>query len=141
MRARIVTAFLEHDGLVLILKRSMNVKSMKGKWAGISGYIEDEEPIDAAIREIEEETGIERSKLRFIAKGSVIEVYDNDITWLVHPFRFYTDDTNRRLESEHDEYRWIKPEEIIYYDTVPKLKETLDSVTRFLDSDLCYKES
>lgn len=128
-RAEIATTFLEHNNLILILKRSKNVKTMKGKWAGISGYIEREEPIDAAIREVREETGVERDKLKLLAKGNIVEVidYENDMVWRVHPFLFHTSDTNIRLEKEHENYKWIKPEEIINYDTVPKLKEALYS--------------
>jgi hypothetical protein len=33
-----------------------------------------------------------------------------------------------RIDWEHDEARWINPDEIQSYDTVPKLKETLESV-------------
>ncbi|RMF31531.1 MAG: NUDIX domain-containing protein, partial [Candidatus Nitrosothermus koennekii] len=97
--AKIATAFLEHNGSILILKRSKNVKTMRGKWAGISGYIENESPLDAAIREIKEETGIDKDKLRLLAKGDTIDVidYENNTIWKVHPFLFYTYDTNIRL--------------------------------------------
>ena len=128
-RAKIATAFLEHNSHILILKRSKKVKTMKEKWAGVSGYVEAEAPIDAAIREVREETGIDKEKLKLLAKGKAIDVIDreNNTIWQVHPFLFYTYDTNIRLEKEHEEYRWIKPEEIINYDTVPKLKEALYS--------------
>ena len=131
-KARIATALLEHDGFILLLKRSKNVKTMKGKWAGISGYIEQEEAIDAAIREVKEEVGIDKDKLRLLARGDVIEVkdYENDTIWIVHPFLFHTSDTNIRLEREHEDYRWIKPEDIACYDTVPKLKEALEGCLR-----------
>ncbi len=137
-RAKIATAFLEHNGSILILKRSKKVKTMKGKWAGISGYIEVETPKDAAIREIKEETGIDKDKLKLLAKGDIIDVidYENNTIWRVYPFLFYTSDTNIRLEKEHDEYRWIKPEEIINYDTVPKLKEALYSCLEHLSKDI-----
>ncbi|MRN40191.1 MAG: hypothetical protein FIO02_04015, partial [Nitrosopumilales archaeon] len=44
-RVDIITVFLEHDKKILILKRSQKVKTMKTKWGGISGYIEQEEPV------------------------------------------------------------------------------------------------
>lgn len=137
-RAEIATAFLEHNGFILILKRSKNVKTMKSKWAGISGYIEEEAPKDAAIREVKEETSIDSDKLKLLAKGDVIDVidYENNTIWRVHPFLFYTYDINIKLEREHDEYRWIKPEEIINYDTVPKLKEALYSCLEHLRKDI-----
>lgn len=46
---------------VLILKRSQKVGSYPGRWAGVSGFIEENEtPMDAARREVYEETGIRR---------------------------------------------------------------------------------
>jgi 8-oxo-dGTP diphosphatase len=39
-RVNVITVFLEHDKKILILKCSQKVKSMKTKWAGVSGYIE-----------------------------------------------------------------------------------------------------
>ena len=137
-RARIATAFLAHNGFILILKRSKRVKTMKGKWAGISGYIEDETPKDAAMREVKEETGIDKDKLKLLAEGNVIDVIDheNNTIWRVYPFLFYTSTTNIRLEKEHVAYKWIKPEEIINYNTVPKLKEALYSCLEHLSKDI-----
>lgn len=131
-RANIVTAFLEYNGLVLILKRSKDVKTMKGKWAGISGYIEEEEALDAAIREIKEETGIDKKDLKLLSRSSPIEVYDdkNNTLWIVHPFLFHTENINITIDKEHEEYRWIKPKSIVEYDTVPKLFETLNSLLK-----------
>ena len=39
----IVTSFLKNKEQILILKRSQNVKSMKGLWGGVSGVIENNE--------------------------------------------------------------------------------------------------
>jgi len=55
-KKNIVTSFLFKDGKVLLLKRSNKVGSFRGKWAGISGYIENETSLEAALREIKEET-------------------------------------------------------------------------------------
>lgn len=140
-RAIIVTAFLTNQDLILILKRSKYVKTMKCKWGGVSGYVENgEEPLDAAIREIEEETGIDRSYLKVLSKGRIIEVYDseNNVVWIVHPFLIHTNNTEIKLSKEHEEYRWIKPEDINKYDTVPKLSEALYSC---LDSYSSYKKA
>ena len=45
---KIVTSFIKHNERLLILKRSDEVKTMKGLWAGISGIIErNEEPLQS----------------------------------------------------------------------------------------------
>ena len=38
---RVVTCFLMHQGKLLVLRRSAKVRTYQGKWAGVSGYIED----------------------------------------------------------------------------------------------------
>ena len=49
----IVTSFLKNQDKILILKRSQDVKSMKGLWSGVSGVIENQEnPLKRAEIEI-----------------------------------------------------------------------------------------
>ena len=55
----VVTNFLRYRGKILLLQRSSKVRTHRGKWAGVSGYIEgDEDPAERAIIEIKEETRI-----------------------------------------------------------------------------------
>ena len=50
----VVTCFLECQGSILLLKRSQQVGSFKGRWAGVSGYVEGS--VDAqSLIEIEED--------------------------------------------------------------------------------------
>ena len=37
----VVTCFLEHGGEIPLLRRSQRVGTYKGRWAGVSGYIEE----------------------------------------------------------------------------------------------------
>lgn len=131
-RVNVVTVFLEHDKKILILKRSQKVKTMKTKWAGISGYIEQEEPVMRALKEIEEETGLNNNNVRLINIGEPLEAIqanDPEITWIVHPYLFSSNTDQIRIDWEHDEYRWINPKEIKNYETVPRLGDALDRVT------------
>ena len=127
-KVNVVTSFLEHDGKILILRRSDKVRTMKHKWAGISGYIEeDETALERALKEIHEEVGLKREDVKLIRAAEPLEVPDmeQDILWVVHPHLFKTSNTNIKLEWEHDQYKWIDPEDIANYDTVLMLKETL----------------
>ena len=129
-RVHVVTSFVMHKGRILILRRSSRVKTMKHKWAGISGYIEQaEDALERAYREVEEETGISRASLTLISTGRAVEVVDEDngTIWVVHPYLFESSRDDVRLDWEHDSYLWIKPEEISSFDTVPMLKEALES--------------
>jgi len=50
--------FIEQEGRVLLVRRAMNPE--RGKWALPAGYIDDgEDPREAAIREVREETGLD----------------------------------------------------------------------------------
>jgi 8-oxo-dGTP pyrophosphatase MutT (NUDIX family) len=130
-RVNIITVFLEHDNKILILKRSQKVKTMKTKWGGISGYIEQEEPVKRALKEIAEETGLKNESVTLLRTGGPLEaVESNDpkITWVVHPFLFRSTTDQIRIDWEHDEYRWINPKELKNYETVPRLGDALDSL-------------
>jgi 8-oxo-dGTP diphosphatase len=133
IRNNIVTAFIEYRGKVLLLRRSQRVRTMKGKWAGVSGYIEaNERPLIRALKEIEEETGLTSKSVQVLREGRPLEAADDTrpdiIVWVVHPFYFCTNNDVVNLDWEHDQYKWVNPNEIENFDTVPRLKEALDRV-------------
>ncbi len=127
---KVVTCFLESGGEILILRRSGEVGSYRGSWAGVSGYIESTAD-EQALTEIEEETGLGRGEVELLKKGELLDVVDEGLEtrWVVHPYLFRIKDRDRiRIDWEHKEARWIKPEDIVNYQTVPKLKEALSRV-------------
>jgi 8-oxo-dGTP pyrophosphatase MutT (NUDIX family) len=126
----VVTAFLTHRGRVLVLKRSGRVGSFQGRWAGVSGYLEgDESPLERALKEIEEETGLGREEVVLEREGAVVAAPDpkRGVVWVVHPFLFRAKHQAIRLDWEHDEARWVRPKELLELETVPKLREALES--------------
>ncbi len=127
---KVVTCFLESGGEMLILRRSGEVGSYRGSWAGVSGYIESTAD-EQALTEIEEETGLGRGEVELLKKGELLDVVDEGLEtrWVVHPYLFRIKDRDKiRIDWEHKEARWIKPEDIVNYQTVPKLKEALSRV-------------
>ncbi len=127
---KVVTCFLESDGEILILRRSGQVGSYQGKWAGVSGYIETTAD-EQALTEIEEETSLAGEDLKLIKKGRPLEVKDDKlgVKWVVHPYLFHIKDRDKiKIDWEHKEARWIQPRDIDNFETVPKLKETLARV-------------
>lgn len=125
-----VTCFLESGGKILLLRRSQQVGSYRGRWAGVSGYIETT-PEEQALVEIAEETGLSEEDLKLIRKGEPLSVEDEELgtRWIVHPFLFQIKDPDRiKLDWEHKELKWIDPGDIDSYNTVPMLGETFDRV-------------
>jgi len=126
----VVSCFLESDGEILILRRSGQVGTYQGRWAGVSGYIESTAD-EQALTEIEEETSLSGEDLKLLKKGRPLEVKDNKlgVKWVVHPYLFHIKDRGKiKIDWEHKEVKWIQPKDIDNFETVPKLKETLARV-------------
>lgn len=127
---RVVTCFLESGNEILILRRSERVGSYQGRWAGVSGYIETTAD-EQALTEIKEETSLSPEDVELTRKGKPLPVEDKGlgVRWVVHPYLFHIKDRNKiKIDWEHKEARWIKPQDITGFETVPKLKETLAQV-------------
>ena len=126
---RVVTAFLEReDGRILLLQRSEKVGSFRGRWAGISGYLEDPTPLDQVYREIREEVGIERKDLDLVAEGHPVLARDGSRVFVVFPFRFLVRAPEIHLDWESARAEWVDPREIRQRQTVPKLDRAWSQV-------------
>lgn len=124
---RVVSAVLRHRGRILVVRRSQAVGSFRGRWSLISGYLEGrEEPRDRAVREVREETGIRR--IAFRAAGPPVYARDDSTMYVVHAFLFDAPGRRVRLDWENAEHRWIRPEELDRFETVPRLKDVIASV-------------
>ena len=126
---KIVTSFIQDKQKILILKRSNDVKTMKGLWAGISGIIEkNEPPLTRAKIEIYEETGISEDKIKLVKNASVLKInspqYENH-EWEIFPFLFEAKKPEIKLNWENSEYIWITIDELKNYNTVPSLEKVL----------------
>ena len=126
----IVTSFIKNDDKILILKRSDKVKSMKCLWAGVSGIIEknDTTPLERAKIEIFEETGINEKEIELLKSIEQIKIesaqYKNH-EWDIFPFLFKAKNPEIKLNWENSEFKWIEPNEIKNYETVPELEKIL----------------
>ncbi len=125
-----VTCFLKSGDDILLLCRSQQVGSYQGRWAGVSGYMEQSAD-EQALTEIREETGLTDEDLALLKKGEPLAVEDEalGVMWVVHPYLFAVKDRNKiTIDWEHKELKWIKPGEMGHYATVPMLKEALAQV-------------
>jgi len=106
---------------------------MKNLWAGISGIIEKDDlsPLSRAKIEIFEETGIKQEQINLLKKSQQMKIiaaqYKNH-EWNIFPFLFSTKNLEIKLNWENSEFKWIKPNEIKNYETVPELEKILFSL-------------
>jgi len=131
-QANVVTCFLLRrsggEDEILLLRRSQQVGTYRGRWAGVSGYIEGADPLTQAYTEIDEETGLASEDVQLLRTGEPLAVVDTEAErwWIVHPFLLEVREPARiRTDWEHIETRWIQPKDIFQYETVPQLAEAL----------------
>ncbi|WP_414837371.1 NUDIX domain-containing protein [Candidatus Nanosalina sp. VS9-1] len=107
----------EDDEKFLILKRSEKTSS-SGLWNFPGGKIENEEKEDAAIRELQEETGL---------KGEIVEEGECYISsgelgyWRIFPFLVEASG-EVFLSEEHSEFQWSKIPELRDLDALGNLR-------------------
>jgi 8-oxo-dGTP pyrophosphatase MutT (NUDIX family) len=131
----VVTCFILRVGPqgqdeLLILRRSGRVRTYRGRWAGVSGYLEDE-PEKQARRELREETGLSSGDVQLLRTGEPLTFEDPelDTRWTVLPFLFRVrPGAAIAIDWEHTEARWVRPGALGRYHTVPRLKEALATV-------------
>jgi len=115
----------DEDGKVLIMLRPQTVSWAPGKWALPGGHIEEgETPLEAAVREVEEESELKISNVKEFLTSDNGEVkyfvsnqYEGTVT----------------IDREHDDFAWVYPEEITNYDSAPLLQSIVDKAREFLN--------
>jgi len=131
-KAPVLTCFVRFEDKILLLKRSDRVRTHKGKWHTVAGYIDEPKPIrEKALEELHEELGIYEHNILQCKMGSPYEFFDPDEqkSWLVHPVLVeLKQKPDIKLDWEHTEFKWISPDKLTTYDTVPKLDESLKRV-------------
>ena len=126
----VVTIFLTWNGRIAVFQRSEHVGTYQGRWAGVSGYME-QLPLCQAWVEISEEVGLPKESVALRGIGVPVIVQDDNVNcnWEVHPFLFGVSDPSAiRLDWEAKAMEWIEPAELSNLQTVPGLKRALETV-------------
>lgn len=120
--------------LYLLLHRAGGEKIYPNIWQFITGSIEDKErAVDAAIREVIEETGIKPTAIWVVP--CVLSFYDaNSDTINVCPFfaAEVNENISVQLSSEHDNFGWFTYDEAIHRLELPSWKEGLRIVNEYI---------
>lgn len=132
--APVVDVFVKYQDKILILKRSDEVSNYQGKWNCISGYLDELKPIyQKALEELKEELGIAQDNILSMRLGETYSFTDRGKTFIVHPILVELKNQPLiKLDFEHTEYKWIKPEEFKDLDIVPHTDEGLEKVIYLL---------
>lgn len=125
----VISALLMHKGEVLLLKRSNKVGSFQGYWSCISGYLETgENPLNTAFREISEETKLESSSLNLVNSSGPFYSEVPEVIFESHWFLVESNEKKITIDWEHDEYRWMKPEELEGLNLVPWIQNMITTL-------------
>jgi 8-oxo-dGTP diphosphatase len=111
-RVEVATIYIEHDGQILLLHRQNN-KSQGNKWGIPGGKVEKHEtPLQAVIREIKEETGLDISNQTIEAIKPVYIEYNEKNHFVYHAFRTQLQDDPGSVKinfEEHKGFTWVTP--------------------------------
>jgi len=135
--APVITVFIVYNDEILLLKRSEDVRTYKGKWNTIAGYLDELKPVyNKILEELREEVGLTEDNILSYHLGESFTFTDKSIgkTWIVHPACVILKEKPViKLDWEHTEYRWIKPMDLDKFDTVPNIRESFDRILGFLN--------
>lgn len=101
-----------------------------GYWSGVSGFLDDDQGVEAKVREeLKEELGISKEDILSIKQGEVFEREEEKYqkTWVVHPIFVSLKTDKIRLDWEAEEYVWASPKEIKNFDVIPGFEKILKS--------------
>lgn len=125
-----IATFLFHGDAVLLLKRSRAARFAPRKWTGVGGRVESHELNGveaAALREIEEETGLKESDLRDLRVRFVLTLPEaGGISVLV----FCAAETDRTGVGPCDEgtLRWVRTDRLSEFDMIENARRVLDAL-------------
>ena len=120
--------FLFHQNELLLIKHNSEKKIGYGKWNGIGGHIEKgENPFDAAIREVREETGLSILKLNLAFFTIIPETNAYGIGLFIFSGKSRT---KKIIESTEGQLKWIEMSRLNQYPLMQDLNCFIDLVLK-----------
>lgn len=101
-----------------------------GSWESVHGHIEPaEQPAGAAVRELEEETGLTPVRLYNLSRVELFYQHRSDEVALVPVFAVLVDHAAPvRLGTEHDEFEWLSLDAARLRFAWPRERRALDDI-------------
>jgi 8-oxo-dGTP diphosphatase len=106
--------FIRHGDALLLMKRGLDRRAFPGRYNGVGGHVErNEDPLSAALREIEEETGLRADQLHEMRLRGVCHIDAGGTTGILL-FVFSAEATTRELHGDDREgtLHWVMPAEL-----------------------------
>lgn len=125
--------FVTNGTDVLLLKRALNRRVYPGKYNGVGGHLErDEDPLQGAVREIREETGLEVDNIRFCGVSHIDAGQATGILLLIFRAEALSRDFQDSVEGRLE---WVPQADVLTYDLVEDLPEFLPRVLAMSPGD------
>jgi dATP pyrophosphohydrolase len=120
---------------VLVLRRGPAGRS-PGSWETVHGHIElGETPVQAALREVREETGLEPARFYNVSRVEALYRHRTDAIALIPVFAALVDGAApARHSGEHDRAEWLAPAAAAGRFSWPRERRALEDVLSILGS-------
>lgn len=130
---RVLIFPFDTQGEVLLLKGASTKKIWAALWNGPGGHVEaGETPLEAARRELKEETGLDGSKWTLCAEVMIDAGKDQGIAVWVFKASEMTGEVRASIEGEP---AWLSVDQALQLDLVEDLYTLLPIVADFKDND------
>lgn len=115
------------DPAILVLRRS-NAGRSPGTWEAVHGAIEaGETAVQAALRELREETGLAPERLYNASRVEAFYRHAQDEVALIPVFvALVARDAVVRVSAEHDAFVWLAPTDALARVTWPRMRRALE---------------
>lgn len=118
----VVMVFARNERKFLMLEKSRDhghPRYDRTPFETAGGKIEDETVEEAALRELQEETGLDGE---VVEKGSIREREEEEIRLVFHPVSVEVESRDVDLSREHDGYAWLSPQGVRHVATTEEVE-------------------